>query len=74
MADVNSMVRRGIVSSVDTDHHTAQVYFPDMSDMVSGWLPVLHHGEAWDPAVNDSVVVLMGYGFNSDGYIVGVVP
>ncbi len=74
MADVNSMVRRGIVSNVNEDKHTAQVYFPDMNNMVSGWLPVLHHGTEWDPMVNDPVIVLMGYGFNSEGYILGVVP
>lgn len=28
----------------------------------------------WFPSVNDKVLVLMAYGFNSDGYILGVIP
>jgi|GEM_PF-1584573 len=40
-------VKIGIVSAIDEDSMTARVYFPDHSDMVSGWLYVLQRpGEA----------------------------
>ena len=74
MADISTMVRRGVISNVDTNTHKAQAFFPDMDNMVSDWLPVVHHGTAWDPEVGDNVVVLMAHGFNSDGFILGVIP
>ena len=33
-----------------------------------------HDVEHWMPRVNDRVLVIMEYGFNSSGYIVGVIP
>lgn len=104
MAEVDSMVRVGIVSSVNETNMTARVYYPDMSNMVSDWLKVIqyqhpyttydgehshtdsaggatstagshrHKVEPWLPEINDKVVVLMSYGFNSTGYILGVIP
>lgn len=41
MTTPENMVRVGIVSSVDNSKKQARVYFPDMNDMVSGWLFVL---------------------------------
>ena len=101
MADINSLIRVGKVSSINSKNLTARVYFPEMSNMVSGWLPVLqfptgktnsagshkheepqetdaagshtHTSWEWMPKVNDRVLVVMEYGFNSGGYIVGVV-
>ena len=91
MADVNSMVRIGIVSAVDSSQKAARVYFPDMDEMASDWLPVLQrHGEklstntvqshshsgtvsSFLPKVNDTVLVLYVYGFNTDGFILGVI-
>ena len=91
MAEVNSMIRVGIVSAVDSGEKTARVYFPDMDDMASDWLPVLqrpgeklstntvqshsHSGTVgtFMPSVNDRVLVLYAYGFNSDCYILGVI-
>ena len=43
MAEMHTMVRLGIVSSRDTENRKVRVYFPDMGDMVSGWLSVLQH-------------------------------
>lgn len=128
MADKESLIRVGKVSSIDADNRKARVMFPGMGNMVSDWLPVLwypgftntsngshdhtvsipsqsgktsddgtpihHHdwswvgGSAdtdqqgyhtheinqWMPRVNDRVLVLMEYGFNAAGYIVGVIP
>lgn len=71
--DRNSL-RVGIVSSVDASTGTARVYFPDMGDMTSGWLYVLHHGDAWMPSVNDRVLCQYMTGEETDGYIVGVIP
>ena len=101
MADVNSLIRIGKVSSINAKKLTARVFFPEMSNMVSDWLPVLqfpsgktnsagshkhtdpvetdnagshtHTSWEWMPKVNDKVLVIMEYGFNSGGYIVGVV-
>lgn len=104
MAEVNSMVRIGIVSALDKKSKTARAYYPDMGNMVSGWLYVLqrpgeaistdtagphsHGGEVssggshshsgtvgtFMPKVNDRVLVLYPFGWNMDGYILGVIP
>lgn len=104
MAEVNNLVRIGVVSSVDKPKQMARVYYPDMSNMVSDWLKVIQHQrpyttydgehkhtdsmggetttngthrhrvEPWLPEVNDKVLVLMQEGFNSTGFIVGVIP
>lgn len=71
--NMNSL-RIGIVSSVDAGTGTARVYFPDMGDMLSGWLYVLHHGTSWMPSVDDRVVCLYMTGEETDGYILGVIP
>lgn len=91
MAEVDSMVRVGIVSAVNSSQKTARVFFPDMDNMMSDWLHVLqrsgeklststtqshnHSGtvSSFLPKVNDRVLVLYGYGFNVDGYILGVI-
>lgn len=90
--DAKSMVRIGIVSSLDKEKLKARVFYPDMNDMVSDWLYVLqrpgehvdvktaadHKHEAkvttWMPDINMSVVVLYPYGWNMDGFILGVIP
>ena len=92
MAELNSMVRIGVVSALDKKKKTVRVYFPDMGNMVSGWLYVLqrtgetistnsamshsHSGkvESFMPKVNDRVLVLYPYGWNMDGYVLGVIP
>ena len=91
MAEVDSMVRVGIVSAVNSSQKTARVFFPDMDNMMSDWLPVLqragesistntsqehtHTGTVGSflPKVNAKVLVLYPYGFNTDGYILGVI-
>ena len=73
MAKENSLVRVGKVSDVNSANHTARVYYPSMSNMVSDWLPVLKTSDSWMPRINDNVVVLMEFGFNSGGYILGVI-
>ena len=86
MADLKSLVRVGYVSDVNSSNGTARVAFPDMNDMVSDWLYVMRYPHMsvtvdttqtdvadWFPAVNDKVLVLMAYGFNSDGFILGVI-
>ena len=92
MAEVNSMVRTGIVSVLDTKTHKVRCYFPDMSELMSGWLYVLqrpgetlststveghsHSGsvKTFMPKVNDRVLVLYPSGWNTDGYVLGVIP
>ena len=103
MAEENTLIRVGKVSSVDKNKLMARVFYPSMSNMVSDWLPVLQHPGSvssagshshtdsmgggtsaggghshtkgsWLPNVNDRVLVIMEYGFNSQGYIAGVIP
>lgn len=92
MADTDSMVRKGVVSSIDADNYRCRVFFPDMDNMVSGWLYVLQRpGEAvepeeeteeetnlkvttWMPKINDRVLVLYQYGWNTEGYVLGAIP
>ena len=72
MTDPESMVRVGIVSSVDANTRRARVYFPDRGNMVSGWLYVVRQTN-WMPQVNGKVLCLMMCGSETDGYILGVV-
>ena len=88
MANENSLVRVGKVSAVDPGRLRARVFYPGMHNMVSDWLPVIqfpamntnvvvnhqHTAATWMPGVNDTVLVIMEYGFNSGGYIAGVIP
>lgn len=94
MAEVNTMVRVGFISTVDKEKCMARVCYPALSNMVSGWLYILQRtGEELDiktagtyphshegksakfvPKVNDKVLVLYPYGWNMDGYILGVIP
>lgn len=41
MTDEQNFLRVGIVSDVNADAMKARVYFPDMENMVSGWLYIL---------------------------------
>lgn len=92
MAEVNSMVRVGRVSSVNLGAKQCRVFFPDQGNMVSDWLPVLqrpmesveikpaeeHVHKAyvtwWMPEVNDRVVVVYPYGWNTNGFVLGAIP
>ena len=76
MADSKSLIRVGVVSAVDSATKKCRVYYPGMSNLVSDWLPVLQFPPikaSWVPAVNNKVLVVMECGFNSGGYIVGVI-
>lgn len=41
MEEDKNLIRIGIVSSVDPSKFTARVYYPQMDDLVSDWLPIL---------------------------------
>ena len=41
MAADNDLIRRGKVSAIDAPNLRARVFYPDRSNMVSDWLPVL---------------------------------
>lgn len=51
MAELNAMVRTGIVSDVKASEGKARVYYPDMDDMVSDWLYVMRY-----PGLSVSIV------------------
>lgn len=92
MPDIDSMVRVGVVSSIDAEKKRARVYFPDRGNVVSGWLFVLqrtgetiqteeeadhsHEGTVggWMPGIGDVVLTVYPAGWNTDGYILGVIP
>ena len=55
MGENNSAFRVGIVSALNTDDKTVRVFFPDLDDMVSGWLFVLQRpGEAISTSTDGS--------------------
>jgi hypothetical protein len=43
MDDSRNLVRVGIVSSVDANALKARVYYPQLDNLVSDWIPVLQH-------------------------------
>ena len=64
-------MRIGIVQEVAPDN-TVRVYFPDDA-LMSGPLHVLRQSDEWLPDINDSVLVIYPDGFNSEGFILGVI-
>ena len=75
MSEVGTMVRIGIVSSRNTGDKLVRCFFPDMDDMASEWLYVLQRpGHSDMPSVNDRVLVLYPYGWDMDGFVLGVIP
>lgn len=88
MAELNSIVRVGIVSSLKESKKQVRVFYPDMNDMVSDWLYVLQRPresvytegagtgrvQSWMPKVNDRVLVLCPFGWNTNGYVLGAIP
>jgi phage baseplate assembly protein gpV len=87
---LQTLVRVGKVSALDTSGLCAKVYFADLN-IVSDWLPVIQHRASvaveanenhshlastknWMPAVNENVLCLFLPMFNSDGYILGAIP
>lgn len=64
-------LRIGKVINVDADNRRARVLFPD-SGLVSDWLTVVQRSDDWAPEIDNVVLCLYGYGFNADGYILGV--
>ncbi len=64
-------MRIGTVQEVGYDN-TVRVYFPDDA-LMSGPLHVLRQGDEWLPEINDTVIVIYPDGFNSEGYILGVI-
>ena len=71
MKITESSIRIGIVSSVNSDDCTARVFYPDSSNMVSGWLYVLQRDTEWMPAINDRVLCVNLE--DEDGYILGAI-
>lgn len=92
LADLDSLVRVGVVSVVDPAKKMCRVFFPDLEDMVSDWMPVLqrpgekvvvksseghtHEAEVgvWLPKEKARVLVVYPFGWNTNGYVVGVIP
>lgn len=69
---VSSLIRDGLVSTVDSQRYTVRVVFPDRDNMVSGELPlVAPPGLHRLPNVGDNVLCLfLGNGI-SKGYCLG---
>jgi len=73
------MIRRGIVVAVDEKTAKVRVQMPDLDNIVSNWLPVLHHKTHqdkayWLPDLNEYVIVAFDEeGEYSDGYVLGAI-
>ena len=73
------MIRRGIVVAVDEKRAMVRVQFPDLDNVVSNWLPVIHHKTHkdkayWLPDVGEYVIVAFDEeGEHSDGYVLGAI-
>lgn len=70
------LIRVGRVSDVDREAGAARVTFPDLDDVVSGWLPVIGYGRAWArtyalPAAGDMVAVIFLSAGVQDGFVLG---
>ena len=74
MPGMETMVRVGIVSAKDTSKKKVRCFFPDRDDLVSDWLFVVQRpGSSTLPSVNDRVLVMYPYGWNMDGFVLGVI-
>ena len=77
MSDLRSMLRFGIVSSVDASKCTARLTFPDRDNLVSAELPILQAAGAKNkfyclPDVGDECVCLCPNNDDSNGgFIIG---
>jgi len=73
------MIRRGIVVAVDEKTARVRVQMPDLDNIVSNWLPVLHHKTHqdkayWLPDIGEYVIVAFDEeGEHSDGYVLGAI-
>ena len=63
-------MRIGTVQEVT--YNTVRVFFHE-DGIMSGELHVLRTSEAWMPNINDRVLVIYPDGFNSEGYVLGVI-
>jgi len=73
------MIRRGIVVAVDEKTARVRVQMPDLDNVVSNWLPVIHHKTQkdkvyWLPDIGEYVIVAFDEeGEHSDGYVLGAI-
>ncbi|MFZ8784965.1 phage baseplate assembly protein V [Thermocrinis sp.] len=73
------MIRRGIVVAVDEKTARVRVQMPDLDNVVSNWLPVVHHKTQkdkayWLPDIGEYVIVAFDEeGEHSDGYVLGAI-
>jgi len=73
------MIRRGIVVAVDEQTARVRVQMPDLDNVVTNWLPVVHHKTNqdkayWLPDVGEYVVVAFDQEGNySDAYVLGAI-
>ncbi len=65
------LIEHGRISSVNPENHTARIVITDRDNMVSGELPILHHGVYWLPEVGDTVACIMMPNSKSMGFIIG---
>ncbi|OWA36778.1 hypothetical protein B9G55_01475 [Saccharibacillus sp. O16] len=70
------LIRVGQVSAVDPEAGAARVTFPDLDEVVSGWLPVIGYGRTWArtyalPAAGDMVAVIFLSAGVQDGFVLG---
>ena len=64
--------------TIDPHNHVATVHMTEQDTLEAGEHKHeieehSHPGGDWMPNVNDTVLVLFAYGFNTDGFILGVI-
>lgn len=71
---LGSVIRTGIVSSVDPNARTARILFRDKNNMVSGPLKIVtreHGSSAWLPTISQAVLCVYLPDGESDGFVLG---
>lgn len=71
-------IRKGLVSSVNRENCTAQVYFPDMDEKVSFDLPVMQKNTLntkyyWMPEPNEQVICAFFANGSQEGVVLGAI-
>jgi len=69
------MYKRGIISNIDEKTARVRVKFPDLDNMLSGWIPVIYSFTSKDkayfiPSLNEQVACIMDENLE-DGCVIG---
>ena len=71
ITELEDMIRKGTVQSVNSGELKARVKFGDKGGIISGDLHILDTGTNWTPEIGSMVLCLMIPGGDGEGYILG---